>query len=110
MFVADVTPTRPPKRVEGPGLRVTMVNHSTLLVQQSGVNILTDPIWSERASPFTFAGPRRRRAPGVRWEDLPRIDIVLLSHNHYDHLDLDTLERLAARGQSQFVVPVGVGR
>ncbi len=87
-----------------------MVNHSTVLLQQSGCNILTDPIWSERASPLTWAGPRRRRMPGVRWEDLPRIDIVLLSHNHYDHLDLATLRRLAKRGQSDFIVPLGVAR
>ncbi len=108
-FFADVEPSRPPAVVEGSELRVTLVNHSTLLIQQSGVNILTDPIWSERASPFTFAGPRRRRAPGVVWQDLPRIDIVLLSHDHYDHLDLRTLSRLAARGKSQFVVPIGAG-
>ncbi len=109
-FVADVEPSVPPACVDGNELRVTMVNHSTLLLQQCGANILTDPIWSERASPSTFAGPRRHRAPGVRWEDLPRIDIVLLSHNHYDHLDLPTLRPLADRGQSQFIVPAGVGR
>jgi L-ascorbate metabolism protein UlaG (beta-lactamase superfamily) len=96
--------------VEGNELRVTLVNHSTLLLQQSGSHILTDPVWSERVSPFTWIGPRRRRIPGVRWEDLPRIDTVLLSHNHYDHLDLATLRRLASRGQSQFVVPAGVAR
>ena len=71
---------------------------------------MTDPIWSEQASPLTSIGPRRRRMPGVRFEDLPRIDIVLLSHNHYDHLDLATLRRLADRGQSQFIVPRGVAR
>ena len=91
-------------------MRVTLINHATVLMQQGGVNILTDPIWSERASPFSWIGPRRRRLPGVRWEDLPRIDIVLLSHNHYDHLDAATLRRLGARGESQFVVPVGLGR
>jgi len=89
---------------------VTLVNHSTLLFQQRGANLLTDPIWSERASPFTWIGPQGHREPGVRWEDMPRIDTVLLSHNHYDHLDLATLHRLAGRGQSQFVVPAGVGR
>jgi L-ascorbate metabolism protein UlaG (beta-lactamase superfamily) len=96
--------------VNGNELRVTFINHSTLLLQQGGANILTDPIWSERASPFSFIGPRRRRKPGVEWEDLPRIDIVLISHNHYDHLDLATLRRLAAQGHSQFVVPTGVAR
>ncbi len=109
-FVPDVEPSQPPPCVEGSELRVTLINHSTLLLQQSGMNILTDPIWSERASPFTAIGPRRRRAPGVRFEDLPRIDIVLLSHNHYDHLDLATLHRLGERGQPQFLVPAGVAR
>jgi L-ascorbate metabolism protein UlaG (beta-lactamase superfamily) len=109
-FVADVEPSKPPARAQGDDLRVTLINHSTLLIQQRGANILTDPIWSERASPFTWIGPRRRRAPGVRWDDLPRIDLVLISHNHYDHLDLTTLQRLADRDQSRFIVPKGVGR
>jgi len=109
-FVSDVEPSKPPSCVEGQELRVTLINHSTLLLQQSGSHILTDPIWSERASPLSSIGPRRRRKPGVRWEDLPRIDTVLLSHNHYDHLDLATLRRLADRRQSQFIVPAGVAR
>jgi L-ascorbate metabolism protein UlaG (beta-lactamase superfamily) len=109
-FVSDVAPSKPPPCVEAAELRVTLINHSTVLLQQGGAHILTDPIWSDRASPFTSIGPHRRREPGVRWEDLPRIDIVLLSHNHYDHLDLATLRRLADRGQSQFIVPVGVAR
>jgi L-ascorbate metabolism protein UlaG (beta-lactamase superfamily) len=96
--------------VNGNELRVTMINHSTLLLQQGGINLLTDPIWSARASPFTAIGPRRRREVGVRWQDLPRVDVVLLSHNHYDHLDLLTLRRLADRGQCQFIVPARVAR
>jgi len=107
-FVSDVVPSQPPSCVGDNQLRVTLINHSTLLMQQNGVHILTDPVWSERASPFASMGPRRRREPGVRFGDLPRIDIVLLSHNHYDHLDLATLRRLADRGQSQFIVPAGV--
>jgi L-ascorbate metabolism protein UlaG (beta-lactamase superfamily) len=81
-----------------------------VLLQQGGLHILTDPIWSKRASPFTWIGPRRHREPGMLIEDLPRIDIVLISHNHYDHLDLGTLHRLADRGKSQFIVPAGVAR
>ena len=106
-FIADVEQSIPPQRVEGSELRVTLVNHSTVLLQQLGMNILTDPIWSERTSPVAWAGPKRRRQPGVVWENLPPIDIVLLSHNHYDHMDLPTLRRLASRGDSTFVVPVG---
>src|SRR4051794_15570847 len=109
-LVADVEPSVPPADVEGDELRVTVINHSTVLLQQNGINILTDPIWSERASPFTWIGPRRRRAPGVRLDDLPRIDVVLLSHNHYDHLDLFTLRGLAEGGPCQYIVPLGVAQ
>jgi L-ascorbate metabolism protein UlaG (beta-lactamase superfamily) len=104
-FIADVEQSIPPRRVEGSGLRATLVNHSTVLLQQPGSNILTDPIWSERASPLSWVGPRRRRKPGVSFDDLPVIDCILISHNHYDHLDLPILRRLAARGDSTFVVP-----
>ena len=109
-FISDVTPSNPPACVEGNELRATLINHSTLLLQQGGANILTDPIWSERASPLSWVGPRRLRKPGVSWDDLPCIHTVLLSHNHYDHLDLPTLRRLAARGDSTFIVPSGVAR
>ena len=109
-YIADVSPSKPPSQVDTGQLVVTLVNHSTVLLQCRELHILTDPIWSERASPLAGFGPRRHRDPGVRWEDLPRIDIVLLSHNHYDHLDLATLRRLAAPGESQFIVPTGVGR
>jgi len=85
----------PPERVDGGRLRVTLVNHATLLVQMDGVNVLTDPVWSERTSPVSWAGPRRFRPPGLRFEDLPPIDLVVVSHNHYDHLDVPTLRRLA---------------
>jgi L-ascorbate metabolism protein UlaG (beta-lactamase superfamily) len=109
-FISDVESTVPPGRVEGSGVRATLVNHSTVLLQHAGANILTDPIWSERTSPVTWIGPRRHRQPGVAWEHLPSIDTVLLSHNHYDHLDLPTLRRLAAREESTFIVPAGAAR
>jgi L-ascorbate metabolism protein UlaG (beta-lactamase superfamily) len=72
-----------------------------------GLNILTDPVWSDRCSPVSWAGPRRHRAPGIPFEALPPIDALLVSHNHYDHLDLATLERLAQRGAPQALVPLG---
>jgi L-ascorbate metabolism protein UlaG (beta-lactamase superfamily) len=103
----DVAPTVPPRRVEGRGMAVTWIGHATVLVQTGGLNILTDPIWSERASPFSFVGPKRVRAPGVRFEDLPKIDLVLVSHNHYDHLDLPTLKRLWARDRPAIVTGLG---
>ena len=90
----EVKPTKPPKRVAGSALRVTYVGHATVLLQTDSLNILTDPIWSDRASPFSFVGPKRVAAPGVEFEDLPPIDLVLVSHNHYDHLDIRTLQRL----------------
>ncbi len=86
-----------------------MVNHATVLIQHNGLNILTDPMWSERASPVSFTGPKRHRAPGVEWNVLPPIHLVLLSHNHYDHLDLPTVIRLAQEHRPEFVVPIGVG-
>ncbi|MEO8661771.1 MAG: MBL fold metallo-hydrolase [Bryobacteraceae bacterium] len=101
-------PTVPAPAVDGSVCRVTLVNHSTVLIQHAGQNILTDPVWSERISPVSWAGPRRKAPPGVRFEDLPHISTVLLSHNHYDHLDLPTLRRLHARHAPRFIVPLGV--
>lgn len=89
---------------------VSFVNHATLLVQTPEANFLTDPVWSERVSPVSFAGPKRIRPPGVRWEELPKIHYVLISHNHYDHLDLPTVTKLAKDHDPLFVVPLGDGR
>ena len=87
---------------------VTWVGHSTLLIQLDGVNILTDPHWGERASPVTFAGPKRVTPPGLAFDDLPPIHVVLISHDHYDHLDVGTVQRLAAAHRPRFLVPLGL--
>lgn len=97
----------PPRRVGSGGLRVTFINHATTLLQQDGVNVLTDPIWSERSSPVSFAGPKRVRPPGLRFEDLPPIDVVVLSHSHYDHFDLATLKRLYDVHHPRFFTGLG---
>jgi L-ascorbate metabolism protein UlaG (beta-lactamase superfamily) len=91
---------------------VTWIGHATALVQLAGVNILTDPVFSDRASPVQWAGPKRWQPPGVALGELPRIDIVLISHNHYDHLDETSVKALAAQpgGPPLFVVPLGIER
>ncbi|MDO8696213.1 MAG: MBL fold metallo-hydrolase [Pseudomonas sp.] len=97
-----------PRRVLGDELRITYINHATLLIQQHGLNILTDPLWSQRASPFEFIGPRRHHPPGLSLDQLPPIDLILVSHNHYDHLDLYSLRQLAERfPQAQVVTGLG---
>jgi L-ascorbate metabolism protein UlaG (beta-lactamase superfamily) len=101
-----VTPSRPPARVEGKAMLATWVGHATMLVQADGVNILTDPVWSDTAGPFGL-GPRRVAEPGIRFEDLPRIDLVLVSHNHYDHMDVATLKRLWQRDRPLIVTSLG---
>jgi L-ascorbate metabolism protein UlaG (beta-lactamase superfamily) len=102
-----VTPSQPFNRIDGGALRVTMIGHASLLIQVAGLNILTDPVWSMRASPFSFAGPKRVVPPGIRLEDLPPIDVVLITHNHYDHLDLATLKRLQRAHAPRILTPLG---
>lgn len=99
----------PPARVAEGRPRLTLVGHATWLIQMDGLNILTDPIWSDRASPLPFAGPKRRQTPGIAFDDLPPIDVVLLSHNHYDHLDLPTLEKLDAKFRPLIITGLGNG-
>jgi L-ascorbate metabolism protein UlaG (beta-lactamase superfamily) len=100
-------PARPVERVTGDDLRVTMVGHATLLIQVAGLNILTDPVWSDRVSPLRFIGPKRVVGPGIWFEDLPPIDLILLTHNHYDHLDVVTLRRLHKTHAPKIVAPLG---
>jgi len=107
--------TDPVRRVGGPGAHAplpsaTWIGHATVLVQSGGLNILTDPIFSERASPLAFAGPKRAQPPGIALADLPPIDVVLISHNHYDHLDRASVVELnrRAQGRTLFLVPLGL--
>ncbi len=107
----DLPPGPPPPREVGPGqLRVTFINHATVLIQMDGLNILTDPIYSRRAGPVTWAGMERVRPPGIRFEDLPPIQVVLLSHNHYDHMDMPTLVRLEKRDHPRVLTGLGNSR
>ncbi len=86
---------------------VTFINHATVLIQVDGKTILTDPIWSDRTSPVSWAGPKRHRRPGIDFDVLPKIDVVLISHNHYDHLDLPTLKKLVARDAPLIIAGLG---
>lgn len=99
--------TRPPAFAAPRGMVATWVGHATVLVQAAGVNILTDPIWSDHASPFPPLGPRRVAKPGVLMEDLPKIDLIVISHNHYDHMDIPTLRKLWARDRPKIITSLG---
>ncbi|MCS5711532.1 MBL fold metallo-hydrolase [Candidatus Berkiella aquae] len=85
---------------------ITFINHSTELIQTYGLNILTDPLFSLRTSPVSWLGPKRVRAPGLALKDLPKIDIVIISHNHYDHMDLVSLKALTEKDNPLFIVPL----
>jgi N-acyl-phosphatidylethanolamine-hydrolysing phospholipase D len=95
-------------RANGTDPTVTWIGHATVLIQLQGTNLLTDPHWGERASPVSWAGPKRLQPPGLAFEGLPPIHVVLISHDHFDHLDLDTVRRLAASHDPVFVVPLGL--
>ena len=102
-----VKPSRPPAFAAPKGMTATWVGHATVLVQAAGLNILTDPIWSDYASPFPPLGPRRITRPGIDFDDLPKIDLIVISHNHYDHLDLPTLKKLWQRDQPKIITSLG---
>ena len=104
----DVAPQRPPEPGDA-GIVVTFIGHATFLIQTPAGHFLTDPMYSRRAGPLNLVGPRRVRQPAVRFDDLPPISVVLLSHNHYDHCDLPTLRRLARRFDPIVVTPLGNG-
>lgn len=97
----------PVERVTGSGFKVTFINHSTTLIQTQGLNILTDPIWSDYCGPFSLVSPHRYRPPGLSFDDLPPIDVVVVSHSHYDHMDLPTLKRLSERFHPKIFVGLG---
>ncbi len=101
-----VTPAVPAPRVAGQRMVVTWVGHATFLIQTQGLNILTDPVWSARAGPLGF-GPRRVAAPGIAFDRLPKIDLILVSHDHYDHMDLPTLKKLWRRDHPLIVTSLG---
>jgi N-acyl-phosphatidylethanolamine-hydrolysing phospholipase D len=104
-----VVPAHANPRAAHAEIRVTAVGHSTFLIQLGPLNIVTDPVWSERCSPLSFAGPRRRHAPGISLDALPPIDVVLLSHDHYDHFDDATIRALAQRHpDATWCAPLGV--
>jgi len=90
--------------------QLIFINHATFLLQLDGVNILTDPIWSKRCGPFGRLGPSRTHNPGLKFEDLPNIDFVVISHNHFDHMDLPTLKKIEKEFKPIFVVGLGNSR
>jgi len=91
-------------------IRVTFINHATFLIQTANLNILTDPVFSERVSPLSFAGPKRIHKPGIDIENLPEIDVVIISHDHYDHLDLASANKLIKRDNPKVYVGLGLAK
>ncbi len=106
---ADPAPP-PVERMLEAGIRATVIGHATVLVQVAGLNLLTDPVWSNRVGPTSWLGPRRVRPPAIAFDALPKIDAVLLSHNHYDHLDRPTLAALVERDNPRIVTGLKVGK
>ncbi len=97
----------PPSLVSDSDIRISSVGHATFLLQLGSYNILTDPVWSQRASPLSWIGPKRVTQPGIDFDKIPKIDIVLISHNHYDHLDMETVKKLHLHSKPIFIVPLG---
>ncbi len=99
-----------PDRINDDKIYATYINHATVLIQTNNLNIITDPIWSERASPFSWMGPKRVYHPPIDIEKLPKIDIILISHNHYDHLDLPTLKKIYKIHKPKIYAGLGVDK
>lgn len=106
-FIDDGAPVNLPLSIKPNHPAITFINHATFLIQFPEINILTDPVFSKRVSPFRWMGPQRMRSPGIPLNKLPKIDIVTISHNHYDHLDIASLKKLQKLFQPLFVVPLG---
>jgi L-ascorbate metabolism protein UlaG (beta-lactamase superfamily) len=106
-YPSPFEPAKPVARAAPDAIVVTLVGHASFLFQIGGQNILVDPVWSERTSPVSFAGPKRVNAPGIAFDDLPPIDMMIITHNHYDHLDLATLGRIVARYRPRIITPLG---
>lgn len=107
--VANVPAAKPVARVDD-GIRVTLIGHATVLLQVSGLNIITDPVWADRVGPLSWVGVKRTRPPAIALDDLPTIHVVLLSHSHYDHLDRTTLAALERRDNPLVVTGLKVGQ
>jgi L-ascorbate metabolism protein UlaG (beta-lactamase superfamily) len=103
----DLPTDSPPARINGGDLRVTFVNHATVLLQMNGLNILTDPVWATRLAPLPGGTLKRHRPAGIRFEDLPHIDVVLISHNHFDHMDVGTLKKLDRAFHPRIITGLG---
>ncbi len=99
-----------PENLNSGEVAVTFIGHASALIETTAITVITDPVWSEQVGPTRWLGPTRVRDPGIAFEELPHIDLVIISHNHYDHLDLATLKRLHARFSPTFLVPLGDAR
>ncbi len=107
-WIEDPAQPAPPSRIGGDSIRVTFINHAAVLIQMNGLNILTDPIWSMKAGPYSWLGTKRVRAAGIKIEDLPPVDLVLISHDHFDHLDLPSLKTIVQMHQPVILAGLGV--
>jgi L-ascorbate metabolism protein UlaG (beta-lactamase superfamily) len=106
-WIENKTKPQLPAKLEDGKVAATFVNHATFLLQTKDFNFLTEPVWSKRTSPVSFLGPKRFRDPGVKFEELPQINFVVISHNHYDHMDLKTIEDLHKKFKPTFIVGLG---